>query len=69
MARCLGSEAQVVILPNGLAVAYQKVASSVECLGVAIMAGSRDESDGEFGLATLSNIQFSKEQNAVAPTM
>lgn len=38
-------------LDNGLRVAYRRVAGPVECCGVAIMAGSRDESDGEHGLA------------------
>lgn len=39
------------VLDNGLAVACRRVRSEVECCGVAIMAGSRDERDGEHGLA------------------
>ncbi len=38
-------------LPSGLPVAYRWMPGSVECCGVAIMAGSRDESSREWGLA------------------
>lgn len=38
-------------LSNGLTVAYLHVGGAVECCGVAIKAGSRDEMPGEYGLA------------------
>jgi len=39
------------VLDNGLRVAYHRVGGQVECCGVAIMAGSRDEAPDEYGLA------------------
>ncbi|MCM1449435.1 MAG: insulinase family protein [Clostridiales bacterium] len=39
------------LLHNGLRVVYKHVTGTVECCGMAIMAGSRDELPGEFGLA------------------
>lgn len=51
MARALDPEAIVDTLGNGLRIAYRQLPGQVECVGIAIMAGSRDEIPGEFGLA------------------
>ena len=51
MARALDTEAIIDTLDNGLPVAYRQLAGQVECMGIAIMAGSRDEAPGEYGLA------------------
>lgn len=51
MARTDGGTIVTGRLGNGLAVACRRVPGPVECCGVAIMAGSRDENDTEHGLA------------------
>lgn len=51
MARALDPEAIVDTLDNGLRIAYRQLPGQVECMGIAIMAGSRDEVPGEYGLA------------------
>lgn len=44
-------EVETTMLANGLKVAYCNVPGSVECCGVGVMAGSRDERTDEYGLA------------------
>lgn len=51
MARTDDSPALIERLPNGLRVAWRQARGVAECMGVAIMAGSRDERPDEHGLA------------------
>lgn len=51
MARAVAPEPSHATLDNGLKVSYLRMPGHVECCGVAIMAGSRDEQPGEYGLA------------------
>lgn len=51
MARARESQPVITTLTCGLRVAYRYVKSEVECCGVAINAGSRDEKEGQWGLA------------------
>ncbi len=51
MARARESQPIITTLPNGVRVAFRHIKAEVECCGVAISAGSRDETDREWGLA------------------
>lgn len=51
MARTIATEPLETTLDNRLRVNYLRMPGHVECCGVAIMAGSRDEKPGEYGVA------------------